>query len=159
MFGFLAAAGPVFAATEKILYSFSGPDGSGPDAALILDAAGNLYGITTYGGSSGSGCGGSGCGTVFRLTPNADGTWTETVLHSFKGGADGSSPQGALVFGASGNLYGTTAYGGARGSGCIVTGCGIIFRLNPTANGKWRETVLHSFNGSDGASPPGQLGF
>jgi len=87
--GFLIAAVPAFAASkEKVLYSFCAgnncPDGVGPSSSLIFDAAGNLYGTTAYGGASGVGCGGSGCGTVFELQPGSGGTWTESVLYSFR---------------------------------------------------------------------------
>jgi uncharacterized repeat protein (TIGR03803 family) len=79
----------------ETLYSFMGPpaDGAGPWSPLLLDANGNLYGTTNSGGSS-SACRG-GCGTVFRLTPNGSG-WTETVLYSFSGGADGGGPYAGL---------------------------------------------------------------
>src|ERR1700690_656741 len=68
---------------EKVLYSFQGGnDGDDPYAGLILDGSGNLYGTTAYGGT---GSCSSGCGTVFELSPNGGGGWTETVLYSFAG--------------------------------------------------------------------------
>jgi uncharacterized repeat protein (TIGR03803 family) len=91
--------------TETVLRSFSGrPDGSYPHAGLIFDTAGNLYG-TTEGGGRHSG------GAVFRLAPNPDGSWTETVLANFTGddGEGGWIPEAGLIFDAAGNLYGTTA--------------------------------------------------
>ncbi len=97
--------------TETILHSFTGgtSDGSGPLAGLIIDSAGNLYGTTAYGGTNGN-------GTVFRIDPNG----AETVLYSFTGGAsDGANPVGDLVMDNTGNLYGTTAYGGASGGGTV----------------------------------------
>lgn len=88
---------------EIVLHSFtSGADGSSPDAGLIRDSAGNLYGATTSGGAFGN-------GTVFKLNTTGE----ETVLHSFTGGADGGQPFAGLVRDAAGNLYGTTAGGGA----------------------------------------------
>jgi uncharacterized repeat protein (TIGR03803 family) len=99
--------------TETILHSFTGgsSDGSGPLAGLIIDSAGNLYGTTTSGGTNGD-------GTVFTVSP----TGTETVLYSFAGGpTDGANPVGNLVMDGAGNLYGTTAYGGANGGGTVFT--------------------------------------
>jgi uncharacterized repeat protein (TIGR03803 family) len=131
--------------TETVLHSFTlGPDGQGPDDGLIFDTAGNLYGTTQYGGPDDA-------GTVFKLMPNSDGSWTETVLYSFTGGADGFEPQAGLIFDTAGNLYGTTPGGGAAG-------LGVVFKLVPNSNGKWKETVLHSFFDHPGADPfPGVI--
>jgi uncharacterized repeat protein (TIGR03803 family) len=141
--------------TETVLYSFTaGTDGGQPHAGLIFDAAGNLYGTTTVGG--GGNCS-LGCGTVFELERSSSG-WTETVLHTFTGGADGSNPYARLVFDAAGNLYGTTSHGGDVGTVCS-SGCGVVFRLSPTTSG-WEETVLHAFGGGkDGALPYAGLTF
>src|ERR1035437_6510944 len=101
------------AAQERVLHNFNnnGTDGLEPYAGLIVDAAGNLYGTTSQGGT-GSNCGAFGCGTVFELTPAAGGGWTETVLYSFNyNGTDGAGPLAGLIFDAAGNLYGTTSYG------------------------------------------------
>ena len=104
--------------TEIILHSFSaGADGSFPYAGLVGDTNGNLYGATTSGGSS------CNCGTVYKLTSSG----TETILHSFKGGADGNDPVGALILDAKGNLYGATYYGGVAGS----FGNGVVFKVLP----------------------------
>src|ERR1700676_3839156 len=85
-------------ATEKILYRFTGgADGAVPSSGLLMDAAGNLYGTTAYGGNL-SGCNGRGCGTVFKLTPLRNGKWKEQVLCAFQGGVDGYNPTGNLVF-------------------------------------------------------------
>jgi uncharacterized repeat protein (TIGR03803 family) len=97
---------------EFVLHSFNGADGELPKS-LIGDASGNLYGTTFAGGVSG-------VGTVFKL----DTTDKETVLHSFTGGADGKFPYAVLVRDAAGNLYGTTAFGGAHGYGTV-------FKLTP----------------------------
>ena len=135
--------------TEKVLHNFGiGNDGATPDASLILDTAGNLYG-TTYSG-------GKGTGTVFQLTPGANGKWIEKVLYSFcsvSGCTDGANPYSGLIFDASGSLYGATTVGGA-------TGDGVVFKLTPAAHGKWTEKVLHTFGeGKDGAFPGGGLVF
>src|ERR1019366_2578878 len=100
--------------TEQVLHSFNnnGADGSTPFAGLIFDAAGNLYGTTFAGGTYGY-------GTVFELTPAAGGGWTETVLHNFGNGTDGTAPYAGLIFDAAGNLYGTTFVGGTYGYGTV----------------------------------------
>lgn len=135
--------------TGTDLYTFSGPDGWEP-LGVIRDSAGNLYGTTLYGGAyQHNGCIFS-CGTVFELSPNRDGAWTETILYSFTGGDDGANPQSGLVFDKAGNLYGSTVNGG-------VGRVGVVFELSP-ANGAWTETVLHTFGrGSDGALVNGNL--
>ncbi|HEX4079287.1 MAG TPA: choice-of-anchor tandem repeat GloVer-containing protein [Rhizomicrobium sp.] len=127
--------------TETVLHSFGGGgDGANPFAGLIMDGAGNLYGTTIAGG--GTGCGGGGCGTVFEVMPGGG----ETVLHSFAG-SDGAYPVASLAMDKAGNLYGTTAEGGAS-TNC-GGGCGTVFEL--AAGGG--ETVVHSFSGGDGATP------
>jgi uncharacterized repeat protein (TIGR03803 family) len=125
---------------ETVLHSFSGADGGKPDASLIRDAAGNLYGTTEDGGNLQCTLGsGQGCGVVFKLSP----TGQETVLHSFSGPADGAFPSSALVIDPAGNLYGTTGSGGAHSGGTV-------FKLDPAGV----ETVLHSFGGGkDGTFP------
>ncbi len=137
---------------ERILHTFQDSDGEHPQASLIIDAAGNLYGTTTKGGDP---CNLDGCGVVFELSPNSDGSWKETLLHSFTGGADGAVPMAGLILDTLGNLYGTTYYGGITG-GCPSAGgvgCGVVFELSPTAYG-WKQTVLHAFTGGeDGGNP------
>jgi len=137
---------------ERVLHSFNGSDGRAPEATLIFDALGNLYGTTQLGG-------GKSYGAVFELTPAAGGKWEETVLHSFADSdQDGSSPEASLVFDGSGNLYGTTVGGGA--GGCLEgTGCGTVFELTPAAGGGWSTKVLYSFkdNGKDGIYPQAGL--
>jgi uncharacterized repeat protein (TIGR03803 family) len=142
------------AQTEKVLYNFGeGEEYDSPFGSLILDAKGNLYGITIGGGAYLY-------GTVFKLTPTAEGTWTRTVLHNFGKGKDGASPQAGLIFDAVGNLYGTTASGGA-GSSCGFVGCGTVFELMPGADGVWTEKILHNFgeHSDDGFEPFGSLIF
>jgi uncharacterized repeat protein (TIGR03803 family) len=135
--------------TESVLYSFCSltkcSDGSNPGPALIFDQAGNLYGTTVMGGATG-------VGTVFKLTPNADGSWTESVLYSLctlKKCRDGENPAAALIFDKAGNLYGTTVSGGgAHDQG------GAVFQLSPRPDGSWKETVLHSFSSVGGGNFP-----
>ncbi len=139
----------------KTLYRFSGgKDGSEPYAGLIFDARGNLYGTTYTGGEFNA-------GTVFKLTADTKGRWTESVLYSFRGGSDGQNPLSSLIFGADGNLYGTTTVGG--GMGCMfnkTVGCGIVFRLTPNHDGTWKEVVLYRFiDGKDGTIPISSLIF
>jgi uncharacterized repeat protein (TIGR03803 family) len=106
---------------ETVLHSFAGgtTDGASPQAGVIRDAEGNLYGVTTAGGS-GTACGKSGCGTVYKLSKNG----TLTLLHSFAG-SDGQYPVGSLIMDANGNLYGTAAYGGSSGY------YGTVWKLTP----------------------------
>jgi len=135
--------------TEEVLYSFGSQsgDGANPSGGLVFDSAGNLYGTTLDGG--GAHCV-SDCGRVFELTPNGNGTWTETTLYIFGGTPDGSYPSGGLIFDAAGNLYGTTYYGGPSSFGY-----GTVFELTPNGNGNWTETILHNFRGlkTDGRHP------
>jgi uncharacterized repeat protein (TIGR03803 family) len=123
-----AGAGGIFkltpTGTRTVLYSFAGPDGDGP-SEVILDKQGNLYGAAGNGGTGG-GCVPVGCGVIFRVTPNG----TETVLHSFTGGADGADPFGFLTLDSQGNLYGTTTSGGIPSPACGA-GCGTVFKLTP----------------------------
>jgi len=134
--------------TEKVLFSFSGSDGSEPFAGLYLDGAGNLYGTTVYGGYTGEEpCTGSGCGVVFKLSLGSSGTWTEMVLHEFKFdiGTDGRYPYGGLAY-HNGNFYGTVW--SAPGYG------GEVFQLTPGHGGPWTFSVIHPFNqGGDGSAP------
>jgi len=132
------AAGVVFkidtSGNETVLYSFTGgADGGYPLNGVIRDSAGNLYGTTQVGGASGN-------GVVFKIDTSSN----ETVLYSFTGGADGSIPAWAvLARDSAGNLYGTTAFGGASGNG-------VVFKIDTSSN----ETVLHSFTGgTDGSTP------
>ena len=134
--------------SEKILWTFLGPDGAAPAGGLIADARGNLYGTTETGGANGNN------GTVFELTPPEpqQTQWSEQVLWSFSGGSDGGIPFAGLIMDRRGNLYGTTAAGGL--------GYGVIFELTPPARGKtqWSESVLWSFSGgSDGNDPAAGL--
>jgi uncharacterized repeat protein (TIGR03803 family) len=122
--------------TETVLHSFNGPEGGFPTSGVIMDNNGNFYGTAAIGGAHGD-------GTVFAV----DGSGTYTLLYSFAGGSDGAVPSGALVRDGSGNLYGTTFYGGSKHGGTM-------FKIS----GKGNETVLHSFKFStDGAKPTAGL--
>ncbi len=124
--------------TETPLYYFTGgADGGTPDAAVIFDSAGNMYGTTAGGGTGDN-------GVVFKLTPSGSG-WTESVLYSFAGSPDGAGPFSAVTFDGNGNLYGTTNGGG--------TGFGTVYQLTPSGPG-WTEKVIYAFqNSNDGAIP------
>jgi uncharacterized repeat protein (TIGR03803 family) len=134
--------------SENALYNFAGgSDPKLPYSGLVFDKAGNLYGTTEFGGTNNQ-------GTVFEITPNSNGSWTETVLYNFSGAADGGQPYGSLVFDASGNLYGTTNFGGS--ANCNL-GCGTVFMLTPGSGG-WTESVLYTFTGgADGREPFARL--
>ena len=130
---------------EKLLYSFTGTtDGASPEASLVRDRAGNLYGTALLGGDpSCTQWQGNSCGVVFEVTK----TGKETVLYSFTGTPDGASPYAPVVRDAAGNLYGTTYAGGVSG------GCGAVYEVTDTGN----ESVLFSFNGTDGCQPDSGL--
>jgi uncharacterized repeat protein (TIGR03803 family) len=98
----------------NVLHSFSGQDGEGPGAGVIADAAGNLYGTTTYGGTDAGSA-----GTVFKLSPGVKNTWTHTILYSFTGGIDGGELTSGVIFDEVGNLYGITSSGGAYNKGVV----------------------------------------
>jgi uncharacterized repeat protein (TIGR03803 family) len=137
--------------TETVLYSFcSQPncaDGSLPTSNVIVDPQGNVFG-TTFLGGQGS-CDGDSCGVTFELSPGNNGQWTETVLHTFTGGADGGGPIAGLTADSSGNLYGTTYLGGNNSSG-------VAFELVPD-NGGWTQNVIYTFCSqtacADGSNP------
>lgn len=114
---------------EQTLYSFpsDGAGGFGPAQSLIMDGAGNLYGTTVQ--DPDNGCGGWGCGTVFKLTPNPDGTWTNDFPHQFAGGSDGWYPFSNVIFDGGGNLYGTASR--SDGTGCGGYGCGVVWEITP----------------------------
>jgi uncharacterized repeat protein (TIGR03803 family) len=125
--------------TETILHDFTcrHDDGCEPFSGVIRDGAGNLFGTTEHGGSS-KNCD-AGCGIVYQVKPMSGGKWRETIVHSFGGSGDGAFPGvGALTLDQSGNVYGTTDVGGPAGYGTV-------FKLTPKANGRWKETILHSF--------------
>jgi len=135
-----SSCGVVFKLTksgaEVVLYSFAcGSDGASPSAGVIL-SGNTLYGTTVSGGS--------GNGVVFAVDIKSG---AETVLYTFTGGADGSQPLTGLVQDKAGNLYGVTWVGGSSGDG-------VVYKVVPNTK---KETVLHSFAGSDGSNPFGKL--
>jgi uncharacterized repeat protein (TIGR03803 family) len=136
----------------SVLHTFTGqPDGELPSAGVTLDQEGNVYG-TAAGGALGY-------GAAYRVSPTQKGgSWTETVVYSFDAGTNlGTGPEGPVTFDESGNMYGTTVFGGdldcAGGAGC-----GVVFELSPQQRGTWTYTNLYSFqNGSDGGEPRGHI--
>lgn len=141
-----ALTGPsnVFAQWKyNALLKFTGDDGAAPTRLdpLRFDSAGNIYGAATYGGPAND-------GVVYELAPSGAG-WTESVLYSFTGGSDGEHLRG-MIFDDQGNIYGVAAYGG--NNDCEY-GCGLVYKLTPSASG-WTETILHIFQqGIDGGWP------
>lgn len=133
--------------TQTTLYAFTGGnDGGNPQAALMMDSAGNLYGTTYSGGANGA-------GVAFELTSNKHRhAWKYHALWTFTGGNDGGAPSGALTMDNAGNLYGTATQGG---TGVV----GAVFELSPPATGKkWTESVLYNFTGNnDGGEPMGNV--
>jgi uncharacterized repeat protein (TIGR03803 family) len=129
--------------------SFPGASGGYYPYGVIFDSAGNLYGMTTFGGVDYL----EGFGVAFELTPTSSGAWQENVLHAFLYGETGGLGTGnPLVIDSAGNLYGTTAAGGAGNYGTV-------FQLRRSTNGAWSKVVLHSFpsDSSDGQSPAALL--
>ncbi|MGA2588928.1 MAG: choice-of-anchor tandem repeat GloVer-containing protein [Bryobacteraceae bacterium] len=128
--------------TQTVIHSFTGGhDGFGPGAGVTVDRHGNILGMTPTGGAYGF-------GIVYQLHPNGDGTYTERVIHTFTGGADGlgGSP-GRLAVDAAGNVFGLSTAGGANGNGDV-------FELSPTQTGEWNVTVLYAFLGEPGSGFP-----
>jgi uncharacterized repeat protein (TIGR03803 family) len=127
--------------TESVINSFNTTEGSEPYTSLVFDSAGNLFGTTTYGGEFD-------LGTVFELSPNSTGQWTETLIYSFENASDGGLPHDGMAIDASGNLYGVALNGG------LCYGCGTVFKLSPSSGGGWGFNTLYSFTGGgDGADP------
>jgi len=128
----------------QVIHTFNDMDGAGPLAGVVFDTHGNLYGTTAFGGSYQS-------GNVFELSPNPDGSWSETVLYTFTGGADGSQPCSAVTLDSAGNVFGTTPLGGAFGGG-------VVFKLT-NSNGTWTESTIYNFSGAAGAHPSSKINF
>jgi uncharacterized repeat protein (TIGR03803 family) len=142
-------AQPAQGQTYKVIYNFTGgQDGALPFAGLTPDGRGNFYGTTAIGGRWGE-------GNVFKLVHQGT-DWAFSQVYSFQGGNDGAVPYAGVIPGADGVLYGTNSQGGGT---CGGGGCGTVFSLRPpatackTAPCEWAETVLHRFDGADGASP------
>ncbi len=132
--------------TVSTIHNFSGTDGRDPASQLVFDSAGNAYGTTVTGGASD-------CGTVFELTSDGQGHWSENVLFSFDCFATGKNPYGGVTLDAHGNLYGTTAAGGSGGV-CFGDGCGVVYELTRSGD-TWSESVLYSFGDAPDAAGPG----
>jgi hypothetical protein len=139
-------------ATEAVIENFAGNSHTvNSTARLARDVAGNLYGISG--------------GGVFRLSPQQNGGWKQTILYTFDDccrSVDGGNQPSTVILDAAGNLYGTTLSGGIMND-CYLegypVGCGVVFKLTPSATGLWKETVLHAFSGSDGSFLNGSLAF
>jgi len=130
---------------ESVIYSFTGgDDGSMPRGELALDAAGNVYGTTVWGGPFGW------MGVIFKLSPSA-GTWDYSQLMYFNGG-NGIGPTGPLNWDESGNLYGATWLGGDLRA--CSNGCGTVYQLKSNLDGSWSHNLLYSFEGSRGGLWP-----
>jgi uncharacterized repeat protein (TIGR03803 family) len=130
--------------TETVLHNFENKEGSAPEAPLLMDSKGNLYGTASTGGPFNY-------GTAFKMTPK-NGTWVLNGIHSFTcENGDGATPDTALIEDAEGNLYGNTGSGGSNN--CVdgqPNGYGAVYELS-SQGGHWRETILTDFNGgSDG---------
>ena len=136
-----------------MLHAFGGTSGGTGPTALIVDTAGNLYGVLSGGGNSNCRQLG-GCGAIFKLTKNSSGQWIKTTVHLFTGGSDGASPTG-IVMDAKGNIFGVAEAGGNT---TCLEGCGVIFEISPTSSGGMKETAIYSFqNSGDGLAPNGSL--
>lgn len=153
----MLAIGPaVQAQTFTVLHTFTGgADGANPQDGLTIDQAGNLYGVTEYGGQPSS-CPSDthppGCGVVFKMKHSGSG-WTFSPVYNFvQNGVDGNLPYGRVVIGPDGALYGTTFTGGSEYGG-------IVFRMTPPATPctnilcRWTETILYSFSEASGIQP------
>jgi len=136
------------APTVKTLLNFNTNEGAEPYGRMVFDVAGNLYGDLSIGGKA-TAKNPYPAGALFQLAPpTAKKGWTQAVLYTFTGGKDGAQPTGGLLADTAGDLYGTTFLGGAEGDGTV-------FKLFKPAKGKraWRQKILHSFTGADGAQP------
>ena len=161
--------------TEFVLYNFKGPssaDGANPLSSLVFNGLYNgraftLYGTTYNGGKSQCSANGVnvGCGTVFELCAPSNywgcggfNAWQEHVLHNFLGGTDGAHPWAGLITDKASDLFGTTVYGGKKGtclSGPTNLFCGTVFKLKGQSPWSFPETIMHHFKGgfTDGANP------
>jgi uncharacterized repeat protein (TIGR03803 family) len=123
-----------------VIYTFNGSTGGWyPSGPLVMDAAGNIYGTSGYGGKFG-------VGTVFELSAGSDGSWTQTTLYSFQNSSDGLYPVSGVIFDKAGNLYGTT-------DTCQSCSGGTVFKLTPGQSGSWTETTLYQFGSGNYVIP------
>jgi uncharacterized repeat protein (TIGR03803 family) len=134
--------------TYHVLHRFASyaTDGQTPYGGLVMDASGNFYGTTEYGGSKGN-------GTVFKLS-SVSGHWKKTVVYDFPDWHNGALPNSTLVLDKAGNLYGI---GGGGNQGCGPYTCGVVFKLAPQKNGQWKYSPVHKFSGPDGNFPVGVI--
>lgn len=132
---------------ETILHRFTaGSDGADPSGLVIFDHSGNLYGTTRGGGGSPNCTADDGCGVVYELTP-AGGSWTESLLYTFAGGADGAYPATGVVLNSAGDFFGTCSGGPSNN--------GVVYQLSPSGSG-WSKSFIYQFTGmSDGYGPVG----
>jgi len=146
VFELSTGAGGAWAQTDLEIFPHIGT-GWNPDAGVVADRSGILFGTTSQGGSSTTGCS-EGCGVVFQLGQAEKGQWSETVIHTFVGGIDGNSPRAGVILDSEGSVYGTTAYGGSDDNG-------MVFKLSSHG---WKESILHTFTGGvDGGVPSASL--
>jgi uncharacterized repeat protein (TIGR03803 family) len=157
--GIFVGYGEVFALTPtasgfamSTVYGFLGypTDGSSPNAGLVRDKTGAFYGTTEYGGVNGN-------GSVYKLTPNGSGGYTESLIYSFLGlkKKDGAFPLAGVLIDKNGNVFGTAQEGGISGASCSY-GCGLVYELTPGTSG-YTETVLYRFGKVDGHNPQGPV--
>jgi uncharacterized repeat protein (TIGR03803 family) len=134
--------------TYHVLHRFASypTDGQTPYGGLVMDASGNFYGTTEFGGSKGN-------GTVFKLA-FTHGHWKKTVVYDFPDWHNGALPNSTLVLDKAGNLYGI---GGGGNQGCGPYTCGVVFKLTPQKTGKWKYSAVHKFTGPDGNFPIGVI--
>lgn len=132
----------------NVLHRFASTpaDGQSPNGSLVMNASGTFYGTTGRGGEKGN-------GTVFKLT-STGGHWKETAVYDFPNCSNGCAPWDTLVFDKAGNLYGAASGGNTT---CGLYFCGVIFKLTPEKNGKWRYGIVHKFSGPDGNFPLGVI--
>lgn len=137
--------------TETVLWNFASNkknNGWAPGfGKLNMDASGDIYGTTQAGGGKNE-------GIVFELSPEGDGTYTFSIVHSFSG-PDGAVPEYGVAIDGSGNLYGTTQEGGPKNPNCTggAGGCGIVYKLTQSS-GKWTGAILFKFTGGTNGSNP-----
>ncbi len=127
---------------ETIIYSFRAEDGINPKSPVVADASGAVYGSTSAGGLFGN-------GTIFKLTPPGSSTqpWSFKVLHAFRGGGDGATPEGPLTVDSAGDVFGTTSGGGHFGDG-------IVYVIAPVGKpALYYEFILHTFGRETGGAP------
>jgi uncharacterized repeat protein (TIGR03803 family) len=158
-YGYAAGDSTVFELTptsgggwkERLLWQFDGSDGGGPGTPVTIDSAGNIYGTTRGGGGT---CDGDLCGTLFKLARRPGGRWVHSLAYGFLKPQDGFEPITGVAFDKTGNLYGTAASGG---TGSCYDGCGVVYKLAPRADGKWKYTVLYRFLNPSESPPDGRL--